>query len=99
MVYPSAPQRTARTESTRISLRSCASVRSMLGHEIRNPLSAITYALEVWPNPNEDPQFEQRVLQIMRRQVKQLTRLCNDLLDAGQSSRGSPSIQRESMDI
>ncbi len=72
---------------------------AVLGHEIRNPLSALTYALQAWPSSKDDQQLEQCLLQIMRRQVKQLTRLCNDMLEAGQSGNGRVSIYRELMDI
>ncbi len=71
---------------------------AVLGHEIRNPLSALSYALEAWPASKGDPQLEDQLMQIMRRQVLQLTRLCNDLLDVGKSARGSLSIRRASVD-
>jgi signal transduction histidine kinase len=71
---------------------------AVLGHEIRNPLSALSYALEAWPASKGDPHLEEQLLQIMRRQVLQLTRLCNDLLDVGKSARGSLSICRASVD-
>ncbi len=72
---------------------------AILGHEIRNPLSALSYALQVWPTCNEDPQLTEDLLQIMRRQVKQLTRLSNDLLDAGKSRQGSLSLRRTAIDV
>jgi signal transduction histidine kinase len=71
---------------------------AVLGHEIRNPLSALSYALEAWPASKGDPQLEDQLMQIMRRQVLQLTRLCNDLLDVGKSARGSLAIHRVSVD-
>jgi len=71
---------------------------AILGHEIRNPLSALSYALEAWPVSKGDPYLEKQLLQIMRRQVSQLTRLCDDLLDVGKSARGSLSICRASVD-
>ena len=71
---------------------------AVLGHEIRNPLSALSYALEAWPASKGDPQLEDQLMQIMRRQVLQLTCLCNDLLDVGKSARGSLSIHMASVD-
>lgn len=63
-----------------------------LGHEIRNPLSALSHALEAWPSAAEDPQVTEDLLQIMRRQVTQLVRLSNDLLDTGRNAQGSLRI-------
>ncbi len=70
-----------------------------LGHEIRNPLSALSYSLQAWPASNDDPHLTQHLLQIMRRQVAQLTRLCNDLLDTGRNARGSLTIFQEQIDL
>ncbi len=72
---------------------------TILGHEIRNPLSALNYALEAWPSPHEDPMLADHLLEIMRRQVAQLTRLCNDLLDTGRSAQGSLAINKASIDL
>ena len=65
---------------------------AVLGHEIRNPLCALNAALEAWPATMDEPQLVDDLLQIMRRQVSQLTRLCNDLLDAGRISQGVPAL-------
>ncbi len=72
---------------------------ALLGHEIRNPLSALTYALQAWATTKGDQQLEQQLLQIMQRQVKQLTRLCDDLLDGGKCAKGILSIQPSLVDI
>lgn len=76
---------------------------AVLGHEIRNPLSALSYALQAWPSSCNDPQLpetplQSQLLQIMRRQVSQLTRLCNDLLDTGRSACGNLQISQDSVD-
>ncbi|XZE43499.1 ATP-binding response regulator [Pirellulaceae bacterium SH467] len=86
-------------QPTTLRPKSSEEEMAMLGHELRNPLSAITYALEVWPTSREDPQLENRLLEIMRRQVKQLTRLCDDLLGIGQRAKERKSIHRKSMDL
>lgn len=72
---------------------------AVLGHEIRNPLSALTYALEAWPDGDQDRELEQNLLEIMHRQVKQLTRICNDLLDTSTCTKSSLSIHRTLVDI
>lgn len=72
---------------------------AILGHEIRNPLSALSAALQAWPSTTVEPQLTEDLLQIMRRQVTQLTRLCNDLLDTASIAHGKLSINRVSVDI
>ncbi|WP_442510418.1 hybrid sensor histidine kinase/response regulator [Novipirellula sp. SH528] len=72
---------------------------AILGHEIRNPLSALSYALQAWPSSMDDPQLTEELLQIMRRQVSQLTRLSDDLLDTGRIARGQLSIRKAAVDI
>lgn len=72
---------------------------AILGHEIRNPIGALNSALQAWPVAGDDPKLTKDLLQIMRRQVVQLTRLCNDLLDTGSVARGKLTINRDSVDI
>lgn len=72
---------------------------AILGHEIRNPLSALSHALQVWPSLMDDPQQTEDLLQIMRRQVSHLTRLCNDLLDTGRIAQGKFSVCNATLDL
>jgi len=72
---------------------------AILGHELRNPLSALNYALQAWPAAKDDPQLAENLVQVMRRQVLQLTHLCNDLLDTGRIARGNLAIDREGVDV
>ncbi len=72
---------------------------TILGHEIRNPLSALNFALEAWPTTKDEPQLERELLQIMRRQVAQLTRLCTDMLDAGKKSQADLSIIQSTINL
>jgi signal transduction histidine kinase/ActR/RegA family two-component response regulator len=71
---------------------------AMLGHELRNPLSAITTALQVLRmRPEGAPAaFAQGVLQ---RQTAHLTRLVDDLLDASRVSRGKIELERRPLDF
>ncbi len=66
---------------------------AMLGHELRNPLSAISLALEV-----NDPSGR-RNGQILRRQTAQLTRLVDDLLDVARVTNGKIELRREDADL
>jgi signal transduction histidine kinase len=70
-------------------------VLAMLGHEIRNPLSALSHALEVWPSAQNDQVQMEELRSLMQRQMRQLIRLSNDLLDGARSARGELTLRRE----
>ena len=53
----------------------------MLGHELRNPLAPIRNAMQIFRSKRAaDSEFEE-VTEMVERQVQQLTRLVDDLLD------------------
>ncbi len=60
---------------------------AMLGHELRNPLSAIVMATELM---DHDDSVERRILQ---RQAAHLTRLVDDLLDVSRVTTGKTQLQ------
>jgi signal transduction histidine kinase/CheY-like chemotaxis protein len=68
---------------------------AMLGHELRNPLSAIAMALELSSSEQAKPKH----FEIMRRQVTHLTRLVDDLLDVARVTSGKIVLQREYVDM
>lgn len=70
-------------------------VLATLGHEIRNPLSALSHALEVWRRSQDDPLLTEELRNIMERQVRQLTLLSDELLDAVRISNGKLELRRE----
>jgi signal transduction histidine kinase/CheY-like chemotaxis protein len=67
---------------------------AMLGHELRNPLSAITMALELDTSTQRSKHGE-----IVRRQVRHLTRLVDDLLDVARVTSGKVVLRREEVDL
>ena len=69
---------------------------AMLAHELRTPLAAIRYATEVARLPEVDPKVE--LLDIVERQVQNLVRLIDDLLDISRISRGKILLRREYLD-
>ena len=70
-----------------------------LAHELRNPLAPIAYALQLWPRIQDDPVKAKQLLSMVERQVEQLKRLIDDLLDASRISRGKIELRREELDI
>jgi signal transduction histidine kinase/ActR/RegA family two-component response regulator len=72
---------------------------AQLGHELRNPLSAIANAVTVL---DTEPARDDRVLKlrgILKRQTSQLSRLVNDLLDISRITRGKISLNRVPLDL
>ncbi|HUP98752.1 MAG TPA: ATP-binding protein [Usitatibacter sp.] len=71
---------------------------AMLGHELRNPLGAISNATAVLQHPATDETRRQDARDIIARQVAHLTRLTDDLLDAGRAVMGKIVLQRRPID-
>lgn len=72
---------------------------AMLGHELRNPMSAIKSALELQRRPNATDAMLQRTGDVLNRQVEHLTRLVDELLDMARISSGKINLHREVLDI
>ena len=70
-----------------------------LSHELRNPLAPIRNALELMRRTNRDPALADRALAIMERQVRQLVRLTDDLLDVSRITRDRLELRRERLDL
>jgi signal transduction histidine kinase/ActR/RegA family two-component response regulator len=70
---------------------------AMLGHELRNPLGAITLAIEGLNGAAPDDGVKQR--SIIARQVKHLSRLVDDLLDVARVTTGKVTLQKHTLDL
>ncbi len=70
-----------------------------LAHELRNPLAPLSNALEVWGLLEENPQQQAELCEMMQRQIRQMTRLIDDLLDVSRISRGKISLRTKRVDI
>lgn len=69
---------------------------AMLAHELRNPLSPLVNSIEILRRTTTavEPRTS-RQLEMMARQLQQLTRLVDDLLDVSRVSRGMVELRRE----
>ncbi len=65
---------------------------AMLGHELRNPLSAICNAVAT---ATRDESRRARALEIAERQAEQLGRLIDDLLDVARITQGRITLRKE----
>ena len=69
-----------------------------LAHELRNPLAAIRFALETL-KVDTPPAIAQRARDVIERQVKQLVRLVDDLLDVSRITADKILLRREPLDL
>jgi PAS domain S-box-containing protein len=70
-----------------------------LSHEVRNPLNALAAGIGVLEMQGRDHPQMQRVVAMLARQHRQLTRLVDDLLDISRVSRGQMSLQLGTVDV
>jgi len=72
---------------------------AMLGHELRNPLDVIGSAVRVLDvQPDRDPTAA-KAQEVIARQVRQLGRLVDDLLDVGRVTTGKITLVRVPVDL
>ncbi len=68
---------------------------AMLGHELRNPLQAISLASQLLSNPNS----LDKARDIIARQGDHMTRLVEDLLDAARVTSGRIPLNRQPLNL
>lgn len=71
----------------------------VLSHELRNPLAPIRNSLYILEHTNPESDQAQRAKATIDRQINQLVRLVDDLLDVTRISRNKIRLQRQSLDI
>jgi PAS domain S-box-containing protein len=70
---------------------------AILGHELRNPLAPMVTALQLLKLRSDGKHA--REYNVLERQVAQMTRLVDDLLDVSRIARGKIEVRREHIDI
>ena len=72
---------------------------AMLGHELRNPLSAISSAAALIDMPGAGLETASRARQIIGRQSQHLSRIVDDLLDLSRAMSGKILLARRPVDM
>jgi signal transduction histidine kinase/ActR/RegA family two-component response regulator len=72
---------------------------AMLGHELRNPLSAISNASALLDSPGLPQESASKARGVISRQIRHLTRLTDDLLDVGRALMGKIQLRRKPVDL
>src|SRR4029079_8833318 len=71
----------------------------MLSHELRNPLTPIRNSLDILGRTTPGGEQDRRARVVIDRQLNQLTRLVDDLLDVTRISSGKIRLQRTHTDF
>jgi signal transduction histidine kinase/CheY-like chemotaxis protein len=89
----------SREKSLRDADRAKDEFVAMLSHELRNPLGALAAAAQVLQRigAQEGPAAE--AAEVVARQVEQMTRIVEDLLDVSRVTRGKVSLARQPFDF
>jgi signal transduction histidine kinase/PleD family two-component response regulator len=72
---------------------------AMLAHELRNPLAPIRNAVELLRRPDVAAEHFPVVSEIIDRQIQQLVRLVDDLLDISRITRGKITLRRQPVEM
>jgi PAS domain S-box-containing protein len=72
---------------------------AMLAHELRNPLAPMRNALHLMKMPGVSDAILVQAREMMERQMHQLVRLVDDLLDVSRIIRGKIELRKEPVDL
>ncbi len=71
----------------------------ILGHELRNPLAAMSASIELLKRRTDDPALVARTGDVIARQAQHLARLVDDLLDLTRITRGTLTLRMERVEL
>jgi PAS domain S-box-containing protein len=72
---------------------------AMLAHELRNPLAPLRNGLHVLSRRPDDSNLVTETRAMMARQVDNMSRIVDDLLDAARVARGKVTIRKSRLDL
>jgi PAS domain S-box-containing protein len=72
---------------------------AMLAHELRNPLTPIRNAAQILRLPEIDATSRKTASEMLERQVDQMVRLVDDLLDVSRITRGKIGIHKQHIEL
>jgi PAS domain S-box-containing protein len=98
MVVSDLTQRRALEEELRDTNRRKDEFLATLAHELRNPLTPIRYATQLL-KPGLPPEMAADARHMIDRQLAQMARLLDDLLDVSRITRGTLEIRADTVDL
>jgi PAS domain S-box-containing protein len=88
-----------RSEDLTETNRSREEFMALLSHELRNPLSPILNALAILRSIKTDDPIVQQAGSIIERQIGQMVRLVDDLLDVSRITKGKLQLNKEPVEL
>jgi signal transduction histidine kinase/CheY-like chemotaxis protein len=70
-----------------------------LAHELRNPLAPLRNAVEILRVARDNPDMSRKALEMMERQLRQMVRLVDDLLDVSRITTGKLGVKKHVIDV
>ena len=99
VVFQDVTERKRTEERLRLADRRKDEFLATLSHELRNPLASIQNALEILKSPDADERIVGQAREIMSRQLEQLVRLVDDLLDVSRITQSKIQLRKEMVDL
>jgi PAS domain S-box-containing protein len=90
---------TRRADGLALANRGKEEFMALLSHELRNPLSPILNALGILRQVRTDDPVIQQAGAIIERQVRQMVRLVDDLLDISRITKGKLQLKMEPVEL
>ncbi len=86
-------------EEAKLAVRRRDQFLAMLSHELRNPLGAISSAMELLERPGAGAEVTSKAHRVIGRQIEQMSRLIDDLLDVSRVTQGKIELKRRPLAI
>nr|WKF61599.1 Sensor histidine kinase TmoS [Paraburkholderia busanensis] len=97
--HQEAEERARVVDALKVANRQKDEFLAMLAHELRNPLAPIANAAELLSRTLDGRAQAQPLIDMIKRQAAQLTRLVDDLLDISRITQGRIALQRGPVDL
>ena len=87
-------ERRSAEQALRVADRRKDEFLATLAHELRNPLAPLMNGLEILRMAGANPSLAERSREVMERQLRQMVRLVDDLLDVSRITTGKLMVRR-----
>jgi signal transduction histidine kinase/ActR/RegA family two-component response regulator len=92
-------ERRSAEQALRVADRRKDEFLATLAHELRNPLAPLMNGLEILRVAGANPAVAERSREVMERQLRQMVRLVDDLLDVSRITTGKLMVRRDPVEL
>jgi signal transduction histidine kinase/ActR/RegA family two-component response regulator len=92
-------ERRSAEQALRVADRRKDEFLATLAHELRNPLAPLMNGLEILRLAGANPAVAERSREVMERQLRQMVRLVDDLLDVSRITTGKLMVRRDPVEL